>query len=208
MLLVSVRAACPVAAESNRVPRITVFSTCDIEAKRVADVVAHISQHHGVQVHSGPCLELEDPDLDKVARSAFGALEPADRFAIVLYDISTNQSARAIRSIEDRAAIINLRVLEVREGKSVKDKDARFAWRIKKEAMRGLGALLGNQRCNTATCALFLHGTPEILDRKGRNLCPPHRVKSDRQLSDLGFRVIPAGSRKEDMGPKVKLDES
>ena len=103
-------------------------------------------------------------------------------------NLSTNEVNITIYSVKDRLATLNLDRLR-RGTPLLSDNDPRFERRVKKEAMRALGTLIKLPKCPTYTCALFSHGDTTVLDRKGYNFCPPHRIKSDQLLREAGVPV-------------------
>jgi hypothetical protein len=53
----------------------------------------------------------------------------------------------------------------------------KFLWRVEREAMKSVGLLMGLMPCFNPHCVLSNHVGLDGLDKKGRNLCPPCRMK-------------------------------
>lgn len=84
-----------------------------------------------------------------------------------------------------------LNISALRPDKLDSDKQReKYARRVEKESMRVIGLLLGLETCPFPRCALSIARTEQELDAKGRNLCPPCRIKAEKILKEMGVTLI------------------
>ncbi len=75
-----------------------------------------------------------------------------------------------------KLALVNIDFLATGiENASATSKD--YLWRVEREAMKSVGLLMGLSPCFNPRCVLSNHAGLDGLDKKGRNLCPPCRMK-------------------------------
>jgi len=191
ILLVTFIIACsraePERASSSQ-KRLMISATCNVDTSLVSTIEEHAFVNLGTTFRRGDCLALTDPEFDDIVRAAFKSTQPEDLYTLFLYDLPTNKVNVTIYTFRDRLAFLNLDRLR-RGTPRLGDDDERFERRVKKESMRALGTLIKLPKCPSYMCAMYAPGGTNCLDKKGWNLCPPHRIKSDTLLDQAGIDV-------------------
>jgi predicted Zn-dependent protease len=84
------------------------------------------------------------------------------------------------------------KVIVVRVDRLKKDApdDEMFARRIERHAIRGIGMCFGLSDCPNQRCAMWAMPDPRLMDRMGRNLCPPDLVRFEKAAKNRGMEPL------------------
>lgn len=130
-------------------------------------------------------LEVSATTLDEVADEAAKRVGEADLGYVVLF-VSTNPVPHhGVYRPEQKVVVVNVNLM--REGAD----DEKFARRLERQVIRGIGVLLGLEWSPNPTSAMAAYTTLEELDQIGRNLDPPWQLKMQQRARALGLQVDP-----------------
>jgi predicted Zn-dependent protease len=115
-------------------------------------------------------------------------LEPTDIGLVALMNIPEKTQFRQAAFLSQKVALLNIWALRP---KDVSDKKQmyHYSWRVRKEAIRVMGLLLGLTDCVFPRCAMHPAGTQEQVDKKGCNLCPPCYHRTRKYLWAKGVKL-------------------
>ena len=90
----------------------------------------------------------------------------------------------AIRLQDHNVTVVNVRAMKT-EGAD----DETFARRVERQAMKGIGMMLGMDVCPNPFCAMTQYNSLDELDRTGRNFCPPCGMKLQQKAKEIGVEM-------------------
>ena len=130
-------------------------------------------------------LATSSTKLDEVAAAAAESLTAEDLGVVVLVAQSDTAEPNGIYRPEQRVVVIN--VADMREGSD----DEKFARRLERQVIRGVGVLMGLTWSPNPESAMAFYTTMEELDQMGRNLDPPWLLKLQERARELGVPLDP-----------------
>ena len=130
-------------------------------------------------------LQTTAVKLDEVAVAAAERLAPEDLGLVVLAAQADTAEPNGIYQPEQRVVVIN--VADMREGAD----DEKFARRMERQVVRGVGVLMGLTWSPNPESAMAHYTTIEELDQMGRNLDPPWLLKLQERARELGIPLDP-----------------
>jgi hypothetical protein len=155
----------------------------------VARACDFVARNSGAAVR----VKIERPAGGKTLKEILGGIEfSTNDITVVLFAAPAHPSMLIMK--QRRVACVDVGVLEAKaEGDS--NPHETFCRRVEREAMRGLGLLLGLPVCPNGRCVLSEHVDLEGLDKKGRNFCPPCLFRAQGLLEKAGVAISdePAG---------------
>jgi hypothetical protein len=130
-------------------------------------------------------LDVSAATLDQVADEAAKRVGESDLGYVVLF-VSTNPVPHhGVYRPDQKVVVVNVNLM--REGAD----DEKFARRLERQVIRGIGVLLGLEWSPNPTSAMASYTTLEELDQIGRNLDPPWQLKMQQRARELGLQVDP-----------------
>ena len=172
------------AAPEPGVRTIAVVGTPVVAAETIETTAAYVKAQWRTHVRAGR------------VRSADHAQPEENDVCLLILDRADAAALDPIASlaVEEDRAVLNVAAFQptevVGEGPA-----AGFQPLVNKEAMRGIGLMLGMEPCPFPRCALHAADSLQDLRNKGQNYCPPCQMKSEEALQrhnlERGVRTPP-----------------
>lgn len=173
----------PKPAAEKAIAVVAVGAVDDILVMRVSEFV---KANLDVPVRMLPAQEATAESLDGEGQAAAKLMGPDDVCLIALVAPKTAVEAHGVLLADQRVAVINAASL-----KPADDDAETYGRRVEKEAMQGIGMLLGLGPCPNPQCAMSAYASIEELDGKGRNFCPPCLDAFAKGAAEKGLVIKP-----------------
>lgn len=183
MALVGGFAAWSLADESAAGPAVVIVSVGDADAGMMERVAGFCRDNTALPVRLQAMPDVEGDALDEIGRNVSEAIPGSDIIVVVVWkDIGVDN--HGVFLPDSRVSVVNVKPVRPANG------DAEvFGRRIERQAMQGVGMLLGLPACPNPQCVLWVYTALEDLDAKGRNFCPPCLDQVQKKGVERGMKL-------------------
>ena len=170
-------------------------------------VRAFVAESCMVPIRSATMQELPQGDAKTQADAIGKVVGPGAVCTVLLADLADGSAD----SVMEGSSIGIVNIGRLRSADKPADTDEAkeaFARLVDKNTMRMVGRLIGLPLCPFPRCAMLDDDSPEMLELRSRNFCPPCQGKAEELLSAKGFVLSYEGPAEEGESSPPSMTES
>lgn len=166
--------------EKKPVPGLAFGVVGPVDASFAAGIERWVEENTAMQLENVGVIEADMSSFDAVAEAAGKKMPEAGVGMVVLMEGPEELTAHGVHNQQAKVVVINVRVFRDAD-------ETKFIWRVERQAMRGVGYLMGLDLSPNPQSVMSPYATLEDLDRIGRNFDPPWLVNLQNRAREIGI---------------------